>query len=202
MREAAPAALTVGQAACRAAAARGCCCSPPSSSSAEDSSVVEPPRRPAPEARSATSDLDRVPCLGRRRLALCGSGAGGDNVREGRACLRREARWAERPRSGSTGGAETMGDGSETLGFVAPGRPLGLVAPARGRAPSRSCCCSDDKSGRRRVLSSVASSSGAGDGPLDLVGPLGGAVARADDRRRREDVGRGVDRDAMKMKSV
>ena len=176
--------------------ARGCCCSPPSSSSAEDSSVVEPPRRPAPEARSATSDLDRVPCLDRRRLALCGSGAGGDNVREGRACLRREARWMERPRSGSAGGAET-------LGFVAPGRGREPSACMRRRtALSMFCCCSDDKSGRRRELSSVASSSGAGDGPLDLVGPLGGAVARADDRRRREDVGRGVDRDAMKMKSV
>ena len=44
--------------------------------------------------------------------------------------MRREARWMERPRSGSTGGAETMGDGSETLGFVAPGR---------GREPSKGC---------------------------------------------------------------
>ena len=61
-----------------------------------------------------------------------------------------------------------------------------------------------ENTGRRRALSSVASSSGsgAGSGPVGEVGPVGGAVARAADRRRRPDVGRDVDRDAMVDEAV
>ena len=39
-------------------------------------------------------------------------------------------------------------------------------------------------------------------GRVGEVGPVGGAVARAADRRRRPDVGRDVDRDAMVDEAV
>ena len=52
------------------------------------------------------------------------------------------------------------------------------------------------------MLSSDASASGAGDGPVGAEGPGGGAVTRADDRRRREDVGRVVDWDTMLDEAV